>query len=124
MPYPSPRPVDALSLKRRFYDKGMGRRLVLPHRGRVGGRRCLENIGVDTLAFEKAVRTLLVPDNADDAPESSAETAPQGRTLVRGQYKRLQGFEGEIHLCGGNVDSISPVKQDKSFTDSTTYITR
>ena len=100
--------------------KGMGRRFVLPHNGRVGGRRCLENIGVDTLAFEEAVRTLLISDDADDAPEGSAETAPQGRTFVRGQDEGLQGFEGEIHLCGGNVDSISPVKQDKSFTDSTT----
>jgi len=100
--------LDALR-HRRLYDKGMGRGLVLPHNRRVGGRRCLENIGVDTLAFEEAVRTLLVSDDADDAPEGSAEAAPQGRALVRGQDEGLQGFEGEIQLCGGNVDSISPV---------------
>ena len=73
----------------------MRRRFVLPHHGRVGRRRCLENVGVDALAFEEAVRALFISDDTDDAPEGSAEAAPQGRALVRGQDEGLQGFEGE-----------------------------
>jgi hypothetical protein len=98
----------------------MGRRLVLPHNGRVGRRRGLKHVRIDALAPEQAVGALLVSHDADDAPEGIAEAAPEGRALVGGQDEGFQGLEGEVEFRDRDIDGVLLTSQDKTLSDSTT----
>jgi hypothetical protein len=69
-------------LRRRFYNKGVGRRPVLPHDLRVGRRGCLEDVGIDTFIPEQAILAVILPEGADDSSECVAEAAAESGAFV------------------------------------------
>jgi hypothetical protein len=73
------------AIRGRFKDKGVRRCGVLSHYLSISRNRCFKNIGIDTLAPQKAICAWLSFEGADNAAKGMAESAAKSGTIIRGK---------------------------------------